>query len=307
MPATVIRDAAGLAALASELRAAGRFGVAVLTEGGEADPGRARRPGLRAARRRPPLRHRSASACWASRRRCASTRRWRRWGRCWPIPAIAKSIHDGKFLEVMLSMRGHHLAGVAGDTLLAAYLLDASRTRYDLDVLAGGGRAAADRRARDLAGQRPQRPRAGRDPRRGGRRPRWPPRPPPPLALAGLQQNALAGAGTGAAVPRHGAAAGRGAGAGRVARHPHRPRTTCASWARSWRAASPALEQEIHRLAGTTFNIGSPKQLGEVLFGKLGLPVIRRTKTGPSTDADVLEELASLHEVPAQDRRVPRR
>ena len=61
-----------------------------------------------------------------------------------------------------------------------------------------------------------------------------------------------------------------------------------------------ALEAEIHRLAGTTFNIGSPKQLGEVLFGKLGLPVVRRTKTGPSTDADVLEELAALHEVPAK-------
>ena len=43
-----------------------------------------------------------------------------------------------------------------------------------------------------------------------------------------------------------------------------------------------------------------------MLFGKLELPVIRRTKTGPSTDADVLEELASLHPVPAQHRRVPR-
>jgi DNA polymerase-1 len=60
------------------------------------------------------------------------------------------------------------------------------------------------------------------------------------------------------------------------------------------------LEAEIHQLAGTTFNIGSPKQLAEVLFGKLGLPVIRRTKTGPSTDADVLEELAALHPVPAK-------
>jgi DNA polymerase-1 len=51
---------------------------------------------------------------------------------------------------------------------------------------------------------------------------------------------------------------------------------------------------------GGPFNINSNKQLGEVLFGKLGLPVIRRTKTGPSTDADVLEELATLHAVPAK-------
>ena len=45
-------------------------------------------------------------------------------------------------------------------------------------------------------------------------------------------------------------------------------------------------------LAGTTFNMGSPKQLAEVLFDRLGLPVKKRTKTGPSTDASVLEELA---------------
>ena len=82
--------------------------------------------------------------------------------------------------------------------------------------------------------------------------------------------------------------------------HPRRQRITCASWARSWPVSIAALEREIHQLAGTTFNIGSPKQLAEVLFGKLGLPVIRRTKTGPSTDADVLEELAALHPVPAK-------
>src|SRR5262249_17526980 len=61
-----------------------------------------------------------------------------------------------------------------------------------------------------------------------------------------------------------------------------------------------ALEQEIHKLAGLTFNIASNKQLGDVLFGKLSLPVGRRTKTGPSTDADTLEELAALHPVPAK-------
>ena len=61
-----------------------------------------------------------------------------------------------------------------------------------------------------------------------------------------------------------------------------------------------ALEAEIHALAGTPFNINSPKQLADVLFGKLALPVVRRTKTGPSTDADTLEELAALHPVPAK-------
>ena len=61
-----------------------------------------------------------------------------------------------------------------------------------------------------------------------------------------------------------------------------------------------ALETEIHALAGQPFNINSPKQLADVLFDKLSLPVIRKTKTGPSTDADMLEELAALHPVPAK-------
>ncbi|SFE49463.1 DNA polymerase I [Paenibacillus catalpae] len=54
---------------------------------------------------------------------------------------------------------------------------------------------------------------------------------------------------------------------------------------------------EIHRLAGMEFNIGSPKQLGEVLFEMLGLPVQKKTKTGYSTDAEVLEKLAPYHEI----------
>lgn len=57
------------------------------------------------------------------------------------------------------------------------------------------------------------------------------------------------------------------------------------------------LTQEIHDLAGVEFNLNSPKQLGEILFEKLNLPVMKKTKTGYSTSADVLEKLAPLHEV----------
>ncbi|MCP4380884.1 MAG: DNA polymerase I, partial [Hyphomicrobiales bacterium] len=54
------------------------------------------------------------------------------------------------------------------------------------------------------------------------------------------------------------------------------------------------LEDEIHTLAGEPFNIGSPKQLGDILFGKLGLPGGKKTKTGAwSTGADVLDELSA--------------
>ena len=51
------------------------------------------------------------------------------------------------------------------------------------------------------------------------------------------------------------------------------------------------LEQNIYDMAGESFNINSPKQLGEILFGKLGLPHGKKTKTGWSTNADVLEKL----------------
>jgi DNA polymerase-1 len=61
------------------------------------------------------------------------------------------------------------------------------------------------------------------------------------------------------------------------------------------------LEAEIHALAGRPFNIASPKQLQQILFDELKLPVLKKTpKTGPSTDAEVLEELAPLHPLPAK-------
>ena len=62
------------------------------------------------------------------------------------------------------------------------------------------------------------------------------------------------------------------------------------------------LESEIYELAGETFNIGSPKQLGDILFGKMNLPGGKKTKTGAwSTSAQVLEELAAEgHELPSK-------
>ena len=58
-----------------------------------------------------------------------------------------------------------------------------------------------------------------------------------------------------------------------------------------------ALTKEIYNLAGEEFNIKSPKQLGELLFEKLKLPVIKKTKSGYSTDVDVLEKLRTEHPV----------
>ena len=62
-----------------------------------------------------------------------------------------------------------------------------------------------------------------------------------------------------------------------------------------------ALEQQAYELAGQPFNLGSPKQIGEILFGKLGLPVKKKTASGaPSTDEEVLAELAADYPLPAK-------
>lgn len=62
-----------------------------------------------------------------------------------------------------------------------------------------------------------------------------------------------------------------------------------------------ALEQEAYAIAGQPFNLGSPKQLGEIFFDKLGLPVIKKTATGArSTDEEVLEKLAEDYPLPAK-------
>ena len=62
-----------------------------------------------------------------------------------------------------------------------------------------------------------------------------------------------------------------------------------------------ALEQEAYELAGQPFNLGSPKQIGEILFGKLAMPAKRKTASGaPSTDEDVLQELAADYPLPGK-------
>ncbi len=61
-----------------------------------------------------------------------------------------------------------------------------------------------------------------------------------------------------------------------------------------------AVTAEVYALAGGEFNLNSPKQLGEILFERLGLPAQKKTKTGYSTDVEVLEHLASRH--PIADR-----
>ncbi|MFP5477406.1 MAG: DNA polymerase I [Gammaproteobacteria bacterium] len=62
-----------------------------------------------------------------------------------------------------------------------------------------------------------------------------------------------------------------------------------------------ALEQQAYEIAGQPFNLGSPKQIGDIFFNKLGLPVVKKTPSGaPSTDEEVLEKLAEDYPLPAK-------
>ena len=70
-----------------------------------------------------------------------------------------------------------------------------------------------------------------------------------------------------------------------------------AAYGEKLRAMQSDLEERIYMLAGGEFNINSPKQLGEVLFERLGLPSMKKTKTGYSTNAEVLEKLRPYHPI----------
>ena len=77
--------------------------------------------------------------------------------------------------------------------------------------------------------------------------------------------------------------------------------TVLAAQSRELAERMVALEQEAYAIAGQPFNLGSPKQIGEILFGKLGLPVKKKTASGaPSTDEEVLEALAADYPLPAR-------
>src|SRR5450631_3339909 len=213
-------------------------------------------------------------------------------------PAVAKHVHDVKTLEVLLGQRGLALGGVASDPMLAAYLLDAARTHYDLDVVAASeglsppaprgswmGTGASARPGSDISVEEVG-PRLGAEAAAS-------------LALADRQAPQIVKGGFESLyrdmeLPLADLLAkvecrGILLDVGKLREIGHEVGTSLV-----------ALESEIHAIAGGPFNIASNKQLADVLFGKLSLPVGRRTKTGPSTDADTLEELAALHPVPAK-------
>ena len=296
LPVDTILDRDALAELARQIEAAGAVGISALYDGVSAVRGDLVGLGfaLPAGRRvYLPFHHRYLGAPV-----CLPEAALGDLAAVLASPAIAKHAHDVKTLEVLLGQRGLALGGVTSDPMLAAYLLDAARTHYDLDVVATSegvsppaarsswmGTGASARPGSDISVDEVG-PRLGAEAAAS-------------LALAEKQAPQIVSGGFEALyrdmeLPLADLLAkvecrGILLDVGKLREIGHEVGTSLV-----------ALESEIHAIAGGPFNISSNKQLADVLFGKLSLPVGRRTKTGPSTDADTLEELAALHPVPAK-------
>lgn len=197
-----------------------------------------------------------------------------------PLLRINPIFHDAKKALVWFSHAGVRVADPGGDTMVAGYLLNPTASRHDLPELSlehlnlalvegDSLQLAAARRAgairilhRDLAGK---------------------------LQVAGMEN---------------------------LYRRVELPLTRVLGAMESYGVAVDmetldlmgselegglaALTEAIYELAGEEFNLNSPKQLAGILFEKLGLPPVKRTKTGFSTDAAVLEELALRHPIAAK-------
>ena len=207
-------------------------------------------------------------------------------------PAIPKQAHDLKRQELALRVAGFELRGGEFDSLLAGYLLDAGNRNHSLGALAAtdsiGSGDDLDGVEPDVRQARLETPASAADAVAACRatialEPLLAPR----LAEQGLQplfrDVEIPLASLLAEMEFHGMRIDTAA----LARLSSRYTDTLA-----------ALEREIHALAGHPFAIASPIQVRAVLFDELGLPVVKRTKTGPSTDAEVLEELAPRHPLP---------
>lgn len=209
--------------------------------------------------------------------------------------SLPKSGHDLKPLAVWLLKQGIRPRGIAFDTMLAAYLLDPTRSAYPVAQLAQHflGRTLPSRE--DVLGK--------------GKR---------ALVFRSLDVSAAASLlGGQAACCRDLVSPVRAeleaAGLARLmdeVEMPLLPVLAQMEWvgvrvdlervrdlAEDFGRRIEAVAREVYRLAGCTFNINSTHQLQEVLFDKLGLPARHRTKTGYSTSAEALEELRAVHPV----------
>ena len=201
--------------------------------------------------------------------------------------AVAKHGHDLKRQDVALRTLGVRLAGQAFDTLLAAYLLEAGERNLGLVETAIRHGVPGIDPATAAAVEQPAD--AAHAARHCGLVEALAARLPARLAAEGLAELFATVEMPLAAVL-----------ADMEFRGVRIDAPALAALSTEYAARLATLEEEIHALAGRPFAIGSPLQLRAVLFDELGLPIVKRGKTGPSTDAEVLEQLAPLHPLPAK-------
>jgi len=212
--------------------------------------------------------------------------------------AVGKASPGSKFAWLLLKRHGIELGGLRFDPLLAAQLLDHEQRVQSLSVLAREHLNESLICAEDLVG-------SGRNQR--------------PAAALRPEEAALIAAGAAACSLRLAPVLRRKLEAENLAALFHDielplvrvlgkmeftgVRVDVAALGRLSSHLDRRLDssaEEIHRLAGGPFNINSPQQLGTILFDKLALPVTKKTKTGYSTDMEVLTALAPLHPLPAE-------
>ena len=201
-------------------------------------------------------------------------------------PAVPKIGHDLKRQAVTLRVAGCHLAGGNFDTLLAAYLLDAGERNHGLAEVArrhGIDVPEDDDAALERPADAAQAAQACEIVRLLSGR----------LAVA-LEAEGLGKLFVDVELPLAFVLADMEFRGVRI------DVGVLDALSKDYAVRLAALEAEIHALAAHSFSIASPLQVRTVLFDELGLPVVKRTKTGPSTDAEVLEELAPLHPLPAK-------
>ena len=210
--------------------------------------------------------------------------------------AIAKTAQHSKYEIAVFARAGIQLSGVTMDTMLAAYLLDPNKRRYGLDALAqeylghrtigfedvagsGKDQKSFDQVSIDEATQY-----AAEDAdvtlRLGS------------LFHTALETSAMRALLTDVEIPLTQVLAGMETTGIRV------DLPYLAGLSAEFQERIQRAEQDVYDAAGTTFTIHSPKQLASVLFDKLQLPVVKKTKTGPSTDQEVLDQLTELHPLP---------
>ncbi len=211
-------------------------------------------------------------------------------------PARRKIAHDAKGLIEVLAGLGIPLAGLAGDTQLASFLIDPTKIiPHRLDQIAKEYLQRILRPLQDLTGR--------------GKKARRPSELAPEEVAEWLahqaQTIALAWPILEARVRETGQSeqlSTRDLPLSRVLAEMELAgilvdRAELEKLETEFQARLATFEAEIWALAGRSFNLGSPRQLAEILFGVLGLPVIKRTKTGYSTNAEVLERLAPKHPI----------